>query len=67
LDVITRNLRLNSGEVTEKGYKDLENAIIALADLWKAAKLSPTPMLHSLLMYALSSCNSYVSNTGFYL
>jgi hypothetical protein len=37
LGVITSNLRVNSGEATEKNYQDSENAIIALADLWKAA------------------------------
>jgi hypothetical protein len=40
--------------VTEKNHQDLENAIIALVDLWKAANLSHMPKLHSLLTHALS-------------
>ncbi len=52
LGVITSNLRVNSREATEKHYQDLENAIIALADLWKAANLGHTPKLHSLLTHA---------------
>ncbi len=54
LDVITSNLRVNSEEVTEKNYQDLENAIIALADLWKAANLSHMPKLHSLLIHTFT-------------